>query len=104
MSVGRDPGDSSRFFDGMMDDIGWFNDVLDATDRATISNTGGTGVAALVGDGRLVAHWNLDDPAGTTQASGDSGTNITLYIQSDPPPPPPAPIDGYAINSAAVRS
>ncbi|QDV16090.1 Extracellular serine protease precursor [Gimesia panareensis] len=91
MNVGRDPGDSSRFFDGLMDDIGWFNDVLDSTDRATIMNTG---VASLTGDSRLVAHWNLDDPAGTTVVSGDSGTNITLYLQAEPPLPP---IEGFGV-------
>ncbi|MEQ9065481.1 MAG: LamG domain-containing protein, partial [Gimesia chilikensis] len=70
MNVGQDPG-SGRFFDGLMDDIGWFNDVLDTTDRATIMNTG---VSSMTGDSRLVAHWNLDDPSGTEIVSGDSGT------------------------------
>ncbi|WP_197997539.1 cadherin domain-containing protein, partial [Gimesia panareensis] len=91
MNVGRDPGTSGRFFDGLMDDIGWFNDVLDSTDRATIMNTG---VASLTGDSRLVAHWNLDDAAGTTVVSGDSGTNITLYLQAEPPLPP---IEGFGV-------
>ncbi|MEQ8854305.1 LamG-like jellyroll fold domain-containing protein [Gimesia sp.] len=91
MNVGQDPGDSGRFFDGLMDDIGWFNDVLDSTDRATIMNTG---VSSMTGDSRLVAHWNLDDPAGTEIVSGDSGTNITLYLQANPPLPP---IEGFGV-------
>ena len=57
MSVGRDPGESDRYFDGMMDDIGWFDDVLTKTELGQIRDTGGTGVAELAGDGRLVAHW-----------------------------------------------
>ncbi|KAA0139306.1 hypothetical protein FYZ48_11765 [Gimesia chilikensis] len=91
MNVGQDPGDSGRFFDGLMDDIGWFNDVLDSTDRVTIMNTG---VSSMTGDSRLVAHWNLDDPAGTEIVSGDSGTNITLYLQANPPLPP---IEGFGV-------
>ncbi|QDT84252.1 LamG-like jellyroll fold domain-containing protein [Gimesia chilikensis] len=90
MNVGQDPG-SGRFFDGLMDDIGWFNDVLDSTDRATIMNTG---VSSMTGDSRLVAHWNLDDPSGTEIVSGDSGTNITLYLQANPPLPP---IEGFGV-------
>ncbi len=91
MNVGRDPGDPSRAFDGLMDDIGWFNDVLDSTDRADIMNNG---VAALAGDSRLVAHWNLDDAPGTTVVSGNSGTNIVLYLQAEPPLPP---IQGFGV-------
>ncbi|WP_339728232.1 LamG-like jellyroll fold domain-containing protein [uncultured Gimesia sp.] len=91
MNVGRDPGDAGRYFDGLMDDIGWFNDVLDTSDRADIMNNG---VAALTGDARLVAHWDLDDATGTTIVSGDSGTNITLYLQAEPPLPP---IEGFGV-------
>lgn len=91
MNVGRDPGDPSRAFDGLMDDIGWFNNVLNVAERADIMNNG---VAALTGDARLVAHWDLDDASGTTVVSGDSGTNITLYLQAEPPLPP---IEGFGV-------
>ncbi|QDT97380.1 cadherin domain-containing protein [Gimesia aquarii] len=91
MNVGRDPGDGGRFFEGLMDDIGWFNDVLDQTDRDAIRVNG---VADLAGDSRLVAHWNLDDAPGTTIVSGNSGTNIDLYIQAEPPLPP---IEGFGV-------
>ncbi|WP_417389450.1 LamG-like jellyroll fold domain-containing protein [Gimesia sp.] len=91
MNVGRDPGDSGRSFDGLMDDIGWFNDVLDQTDRDAIRNSG---VATLAGDSRLVAHWNLDDAPGTAIAAGNSGTTIQLYIQAEPPLPP---IQGFGV-------
>ncbi|QDV51131.1 LamG-like jellyroll fold domain-containing protein [Gimesia fumaroli] len=91
MNVGRDPGDAGRYFDGLMDDIGWFNDVLSVSERADIMNNG---VAAMTGDARLVAHWDLDDAAGTTIVSGDSGTNITLYLQAVPPLPP---IQGFGV-------
>lgn len=91
MNVGRDPGDAGRFFEGLMDDIGWFNDVLNQTERADIMNNS---VASLAGDSRLVAHWNLDDAPGTTIVSGNSGTNIDLYIQAEPPLPP---IEGFGV-------
>tara|TARA_R110002111_G_scaffold153375_1_gene220214 strand:+ start:184960 stop:199311 length:14352 start_codon:yes stop_codon:yes gene_type:complete len=91
MNVGRDPGDPSRSFDGLMDDIGWFNDVLDSIDRADIMNNG---VTALTGDPRLVAHWNLDDAPGTTVVAGNSGTSIVLYLQAEPPLPP---IQGFGV-------
>ncbi|WP_298867142.1 LamG-like jellyroll fold domain-containing protein, partial [uncultured Gimesia sp.] len=88
MSVGRDVGSSDRFFEGLMDDIGWYNDVLNQTDRDAIR------AAGVGADPRLVAHWNLDDAPGTLIASGDSGTNIDLYIQNDPPG---LPIQGFAV-------
>lgn len=91
MNVGRDPADPARYFDGLMDDIGWFNEVLTESERTEIMTNG---VAAMSGDSRLVAHWDLDDAAGTTIVSGDSGTNITLYIQAEPPLPP---IQGFGV-------
>ncbi|WP_197993345.1 LamG-like jellyroll fold domain-containing protein, partial [Gimesia aquarii] len=91
MNVGRDPGDGTRFFAGLMDDIGWFDGVLNQTDRDDIRNNG---VANLAGDPRLVAHWDLDDAPGTLIASGDSGTSIDLHIQAEPPAPP---IGGFGV-------
>ncbi|RLS73839.1 MAG: hypothetical protein DWI00_10050, partial [Planctomycetota bacterium] len=74
MNVGRDPGDLTRFFDGLLDDIAWYDQVLSVSDRSTIQTTGVSAHADLV------AHWNLDDAIGTTEAAGNSGTNITLYV------------------------
>ncbi|QDT88852.1 LamG-like jellyroll fold domain-containing protein [Gimesia algae] len=93
MNVGRDPGDPSRAFDGMMDDIGWFNDVLSETERLDIMNNS-IGGSALNGDPRLIAYWNLNDTAGTTIAAGNGGTTIQLYIQAEPPLPP---IQGFGV-------
>lgn len=93
MNVGRDPGDPSRAFDGMMDDIGWFNDVLSDTERLDIM-TNSIGGSALNGDPRLIAYWNLDDAAGTTIAAGNGGTTIQLYLQAIPPLPP---IEGFGV-------
>lgn len=93
MNVGRDPGDPARAFDGLMDDIGWFNDVLSETERLDIMNNS-IGGSALNGDPRLVAYWNLDDTAGTTIAAGNGGTTIQLYIQAEPPLPP---IQGFGV-------
>lgn len=93
MSVGRDPGDATRFFDGRMDDIAWFNDVLPAADRATLRTSSGS---AFASDSRMVAYWSLDDSVGTTIVPGDGGTSISLHLQAPPPPPPRV---GYAINA-----
>lgn len=77
MNVGRDPGDPARFFDGLMDDVAWYDVVLDAAERATI-RTGG--IAA--GTTTPVASWNFDDAApgpGNTLA-GNNGTSIPLQL------------------------
>ncbi|QDV17780.1 hypothetical protein Pan153_24350 [Gimesia panareensis] len=97
MSVGRDPGDPSRFFDGMMDDIAWFDTVLTPTqlDDIRISSVGGS---ALNGDASLIAYWNLDDAPGTDVAAGNGGTSIDLNIQAEPPLPP---IEGFGVIAPA---
>ncbi|MFO0902612.1 MAG: LamG-like jellyroll fold domain-containing protein [Pirellulales bacterium] len=97
MYVGRDLGDASRSFDGMMDDVAWFNDVLSSIERSAIRATS-VGASALNNDSRLVAYWDLDDAPGTTVAPGDGGTSISLYVQAVPPPPA---ISGYAVNAPA---
>uniref|UniRef100_UPI0030D8FB47 LamG-like jellyroll fold domain-containing protein n=1 Tax=uncultured Gimesia sp. TaxID=1678688 RepID=UPI0030D8FB47 len=93
MNVGRDPGDSSRFFDGLMDDIGWFNTVLTQPQLDDIRNNS-VGGSTLNGSPNLIAYWNLDDAPGTMIATGDSGTTIDLHIQSQPPQPP---IQGFGV-------
>jgi hypothetical protein len=97
MNLGRDPGDPSRFFDGLMDDFAWFNDVLTASERAAIRSMA-VGDSALSGDPRLLAYWNFDDAVGTTLLQGDGGTQILLYLQAEPPLPP---LQGFAINASA---
>lgn len=77
MYVGRDPADGTRFFDGMMDDMGWYDKVLSTSDISTIMTSG------ISADPNLVAHWNLDNASGKS-APGNSGTNITLYLQQGP--------------------
>ncbi len=88
MNVGRDPGDLTRFFDGLLDDIAWYDQVLSVSDRSTIQTTGVSAHADLV------AHWNLDDAIGTTEATGNSGTNNTLYVNQIAPLPP---VSGYGV-------
>ncbi len=94
MNVGRDPGDATRAFDGRMDDIAWFNTVLNATERNALrtvgveaaqadiagANAAGRLNATSVAGGNLVAYWNLNDAPGTTVAQGDGGTSIALSI------------------------
>uniref|UniRef100_UPI003A91A19C LamG-like jellyroll fold domain-containing protein n=1 Tax=Gimesia sp. TaxID=2024833 RepID=UPI003A91A19C len=86
ITVGQDAG-GGRNFDGLMDDIAWFDDVLSQTERDLIRSNS-VGGSALNGDPRLVAYWNLDDTAGTTVVSGDGGTNIDLLLQQKPALPP----------------
>ncbi|MEQ8855829.1 LamG-like jellyroll fold domain-containing protein, partial [Gimesia sp.] len=93
MNVGRDPGDPARFFDGMMDDIAWFDTVLSSVllDDIRLNSVGGS---ALNGDPSLIAYWNLDDAPGTDVVPGDGGTGIDLMIQAEPPQPP---IEGFGV-------
>lgn len=86
VTVGMDPG-SGRYFDGLMDDVAWFDEVLSTGELTEIRGTS-VGTSSLNGDSRLVAYWNLDDASGTTVASGDGGTNIDLLIQQKPALPP----------------
>ncbi|HET6425096.1 MAG TPA: choice-of-anchor D domain-containing protein, partial [Planctomycetaceae bacterium] len=74
MNLGRDPGDSTRFFDGMMDDVAWYDSVLSAAERTAV-RTGG-----VTADARLVAHWNMDNASGVTTVAGNSGTGVTLNL------------------------
>lgn len=97
MNLGRDPGDPTRFFDGLMDDFAWFNDVLTRDERAAIRSAA-VGESALHGDNRLLAYWNFDNVVGTTVLQGDAGTQILLYLQAEPPLPQ---LQGFAINASA---
>tara|TARA_R110002111_G_scaffold227346_1_gene288827 strand:+ start:57078 stop:71642 length:14565 start_codon:yes stop_codon:yes gene_type:complete len=100
MNVGRDPEDASRFFNGMMDDIAWFNEVLSDPERLEIVGTS-VGTSSLNNDPRLVAYWNLDDAPGTTVVSGNGGTNIDLLIQAEPALPP---VQGFAVIAPLAAS
>ncbi|WP_417391015.1 choice-of-anchor D domain-containing protein [Gimesia sp.] len=86
VTVGMDAG-GGRYFDGLMDDVAWFDEVLSTGELAEIRGTS-VGTSSLNGDSRLVAYWNLDDASGTTVASGNGGTNIDLLIQQKPALPP----------------
>ena len=61
MNIGRDPGDTTRYFDGLMDDVGWFNSALNSTDRTNILTNG---VSSLASDARLVSHWDFNQTSG----------------------------------------
>ncbi|WP_298867210.1 LamG-like jellyroll fold domain-containing protein, partial [uncultured Gimesia sp.] len=78
MNVARDPG-SGRFFDGLMDDVGWFNQALNTTDLATIRGAGG--VANLSADARLVAHWDFDQSSGNIAIDNKNG--IEMFISTN---------------------
>ncbi|MCA9052482.1 MAG: autotransporter-associated beta strand repeat-containing protein, partial [Planctomycetaceae bacterium] len=107
MNVGRDPGDASRYFDGQMDDIAWYNEVLTAAERFEIRTAGveqaqinlGGALNAIGGGGNLVASWNFDSaPLGDNTYAGDNGTGIVLYLQQLPPTPP---VSGYGVYTPA---
>lgn len=78
MSVGRDPGDSTRYFDGLMDDVGWFNAVLSQAELTNIQNNG---VAALSVDSRLVAHWDFDQSTGDVAVDNKNG--ILMHLSTN---------------------
>ena len=75
MTVGRDAGDN-RYFDGKMDDIGWFDAPLSAADRQDIRDNG---VVSLSADSRLVAHWDLDQASGDTAVDNANGIVLSVY-------------------------
>ncbi|MBL9090669.1 MAG: cadherin domain-containing protein [Planctomycetaceae bacterium] len=105
VTVGRDPSLSptqsgaARYFDGMMDDVAWFDVALNATQRAAVYQAGAVPVvhsieqiqatlghdqvfdakAANPASGRLVAYWSMDDAVGTSVAAGDGGTTVALH-------------------------
>jgi len=83
MNVGRDPGDVTRFFDGQMDDIAWFNSVLTQTQLDAIRTTGvTTGVASQSLTGTLVAHWDFDD-APIDNVFVDNKNGIEMHISTN---------------------
>ena len=58
------------------------------------SALGGTTLQPVDNSGTLVAHWAVDDPAGTTVASGNSGTQVDLVLGSGSASPAFTPGDG----------
>jgi|GEM_PF-2674968 len=94
MHMGYDPGSPGQFFDGMMDDVAWYNDVLTQLELDTVRIDG----ASAHGD--LVANWKFDSaPTVDNTYLGDSGTSIVLYLQQLPPQPP---VSGYSVVTPAT--
>lgn len=92
MNVGRDPGDTTRYFNGQMDDIAFYKGVLDTNELNGI-RTQGVGNYAV--DNTLVASWNFDSaPNSDGTFNGSNGTSIKLYVQQLVPDPP---IYGYGL-------
>lgn len=79
LTVGYDPGDATRAFDGMLDDMAFFNDVLTPAELETIRTSG---VSAFAADSRLVAHWNFDESAGASTAAS-SVNSLTMELKSN---------------------
>ncbi|MDA1233020.1 MAG: LamG domain-containing protein, partial [Planctomycetota bacterium] len=94
MHMGYDPGSAGQFFDGMMDDVAWYNDVLTSTELDDVRISG----ASTHPD--LVANWKFDSaPTVDNTYLGDSGTSIVLYLQQLPPEPP---VSGYGVVTPAA--
>ncbi len=87
--IGRDPGNpGSRDFDGKMDDLGFFDEVLTPAEILDIINNG---VAAnFAADPRLVAHWDFDQAAGDIAVDNKNG--IQMFIVTDGVSPLDAPV------------
>lgn len=108
MTMGRDasttPGaTNSRYFDGKMDDVAWFDVVLTSGQRNAIYLAGPVPVmhsidqiqataghdqvfdakAANPANGHLVVYWNMDNAPGTSLASGNGGTTVALHTTAE---------------------
>lgn len=84
MNVGRDgSGDTTRFFDGQMDDIAWFNSVLTQTQLDSIRTTGvAAGVVSQSLNGNLVAYWDFNS-APVDNVFVDSKNGIEMHISTN---------------------
>ncbi|QDV70821.1 hypothetical protein Poly24_45540 [Rosistilla carotiformis] len=101
MFMGRDASSSDRFFDGMMDDVAWYDTALSTAERDAIR------AAGVSTHANLVAHWAFDQaPTAENTYTGDNGTSIVLYLQQLPPAPPIqgsgviTPADAVVVNNA----
>ncbi len=68
--LGRHREDNSRFFDGSMDDIAFYDRALSTTELADVRN--GNFTAGGIGSD-LLAYWSLDNATGTLSAQADLG-------------------------------
>ena len=78
--VGYDPNNGDRIYPGMMDDLGFFDEELSEVEVASIMTNG---VSSLLGDGRLVAAWTLDQSSG--EVAVDAENSIDLQLQNSSP-------------------
>ncbi|MFO0805177.1 MAG: LamG domain-containing protein, partial [Gemmataceae bacterium] len=79
MFVGRDPRDNSRFFQGRMDDVAWFNDVLTPAQISSLWNGGTGAVASSLGLSSMVAYWNMDSAVGTVLTDSVNSIPMQFY-------------------------
>lgn len=101
MYLGTDPGDSSRTFHGLIDDVALFDRALTSAELDAI-RTQNVGAAAadtasnpnLATD--LLAYWALDNASGTS-AAGDAGTPFALTLAAA------APGQSVALNHPAAN-
>ncbi|MCC5877515.1 MAG: hypothetical protein JJU11_14945 [Candidatus Sumerlaeia bacterium] len=83
MSFGIDPGVPDRALDALVDDVAFYNTVLD---QSTLANIRTNGVAP---HGNLLAHWDFNQESGDVVAPA-SGTTIPMNIV-----PAPTGSEGY---------
>ena len=74
-TFGNDPGDSSRLFDGQIDDMILFNNVLAPAELESLRTGGGSAFSA---DSRLVAFWPFNETTGSTASSTVNSLNIEM--------------------------
>jgi hypothetical protein len=82
--VGRDPGDASRMFKGMLDDVAFFRSALNETDLALVRN-GPLNVSVTPS---LIAYWSFDENSDEASLLGSGGTSIGLELGSRLATPP----------------
>ncbi len=69
LTLGNYSLDTSRTFDGLLDDVRIYDRMLDAAEIAELANAGNTGP---------IAHWKLDETSGTTAVDSEGGHDGTL--------------------------
>jgi len=84
--VGSDPSSSSRWLNGTLDDIAFFDTALNAVQVAAINAGGlaGDSVAATGPSGNLVLHWTLDQSTDRVATSTVRNINLNLVPNGVP--------------------
>ncbi|MDX1948441.1 MAG: LamG-like jellyroll fold domain-containing protein [Pirellulaceae bacterium] len=90
--LGRHRTDTTRFFEGKLDEVAIFNTALSTTQLNAVRNDGMAAAQlalhaeldAVADGGNLVAFWSLDNAPGTVAAPGEAGSSIVVLHIGNP--------------------